>query len=322
VHLPANAQTGQLHWKYWQERADWAGPRSFVLADGEHVVAHGGVIPGRIAWGDERTNVIHVIDWAARPQVPGAGLSVMRHIGRFADALIAIGGGPQTRRLLPHLGFQPCGEATGYVRTLRPLRLLTASTRVSWRVVPRFARSVLWCLTAPGDGTDGWQVRRLEPHEVQRLAPVFPVPKPDTAVLERSAGLLRHMLVCPIVPMELYALERQGRTRGYFLMAFAPAQARLVDCWIDSDDPQDWRALIQCAVRQAMHTAEVAEIVTWASDSALSRTLLGCGFHARNTQPVQTLGRNARAMPQANLRVQMLDRDAPYLDLVRSSLWA
>ena len=32
-------------------------------------------------------------------------------------------GGPQTRRLLPHLGFQPCGEATGYVRTLRPQRL-------------------------------------------------------------------------------------------------------------------------------------------------------------------------------------------------------
>jgi len=71
-----------------------------------------------------------------------------------------------------------------------------------------------------------------------------------------------------------------------------------------------------------MQRAEVAEIAAWASDSALSRSLLGCGFHARNTQPVQILGRNARAMPQVSLRVQMLDRDAPYLDLVRSSLWA
>jgi hypothetical protein len=123
--------------------------------------------------------------------------------------------------------------------------------------------------------------------------------------------------------MKLYALQKDGRIRGYFLLAFARSQARLVDCWIASENPLDWRDLMQCAVREAMQHSHAAEIVTWASDPVLSNCLLKCGFHARNTCIVQSLTGSDSHILGGNVRVQMLDNDAAYLHHPEhGELWA
>jgi hypothetical protein len=245
----------------------------------------------------------------------------MKYIGQSTDALLAIGGSEQTLKLLPHLGFHSSGAATCYVRPLHPARILTPSAHPAATLLPRFARSMLWALQAPSGETNGWGVRPVECSALSSVSAVLPVPSPGTVVLERSEELFRYALACPVSPMALYALERAGHTRGYFLLAFAFRQARLADCWIDSEDPADWRALLQCAVLQAKRHPHAAELAAWGSDAALSERLRECGFHARGDLPVQILAPRNPELTAGTLRVQMLDNDAAYRHGGRNELW-
>ncbi|HEY0342890.1 MAG TPA: hypothetical protein VGC34_18955 [Steroidobacteraceae bacterium] len=322
VGLLPNFLPDDLRWKYWQERGDWLGPRSYVMTRGSEILAHGAVIPGAYSWNGQRVRTVHVVDWVARPSAMGAGTSLMKHLGQAGDALLAIGGTAQTLQILPHLGFRIRGSATGYVRPLHPTRVLTPSVHPTWRVTPRLLRSVWWNIRARRGGTEDWHVSRVSAAELPRLGAALPRPTNGMAVLERSSELFRYSLACPIAAMSLFTMERAGRTRGYFLLSLALRQARLADCWMDSADPADWRALIQCAVREAMQYSRAAELAVWASDPLLSRCLRECGFRARNEVPVQLLGPRDPALLPPALRVQMLDNDAAYRHLGRNEFWA
>jgi hypothetical protein len=311
--LQPDVRAQDLQWKYWQPRADWPGPRSFVLTDGDAPVAHAAVIPGWCAWGTHRVNTLHLIDWAARPGAIGAGVALMKQIARQAQALLAIGGSAQTQQILPLVGFRACGAVTGYVRTLHPMRLLKDVAIPRSRLLPRVARAVVWAVGAPSARTAGWRARRLVGEEVDAVSAVLPAPIRGMPVLERSVELFRYVLSCPIVPMGLYAVEGSGSTRGYFLLVSAPGQVRIADCWMDSDEPADWRAMILCAVEQAKHDSQAAEVVAWANDPMLAESLVACGFHPRNETPIQVRSTTAAPMPPVPLRVQMLDSDAAFL---------
>jgi hypothetical protein len=149
-----------------------------------------------------------VIDWAARRGGDGAGVALMKYIGQQTGALLAIGGSTETLRILPHIRFRPAGAASGYVRTLHPLRRLHGSANPAWKLPFRFARSVAWTLTAPSAHRCEWQARRLELEDVGNIASAVPAPTRGMAVTGRSVDLFRYMLSCPIVPMSLYAVER------------------------------------------------------------------------------------------------------------------
>jgi len=320
--LHPNIEPRALAWKYWQPRADWVGPRSYLLSDDGTPVAHGAIIPTWCAWAAQRHSVIHVIDWAARPGAVGAGVALMKHIGQQSQALLAVGGSEQTRQILPLIGFRDAGAVTGYVRTLHPLRLLASGAAPPTRLLPRVLRSVAWRIAAPRAPASGWQVRALGGGDLDGLAALLPVPTRGMAVLERSAALLRHALACPIVPTALYGVAKSGRLRGYFLLASAPGQVRIADCWMDSDERRDWHALILAAVAQARRDPQAAEVVIWANDALLAQTLTACGFHARTASAVRLRAADAAALPPAPLRVQMLDCDAAFLHEDRPGYWA
>jgi hypothetical protein len=310
--LSVNASPREQQWKYWQDRPDWPGPRSYVMTRGSEILAHAAVVPGTCATQAHRFRLLHLIDWAAHPTATGAGVSLMKHLGRLTDGLLAIGGSTQTLKILPHLGFRPCGTATSYVRTLRPLQALGPDLEDRWRLLPRLLRRTFWTLSAPSVDTDGWQAHPVALSETAKIAAVFPAPSRDLAVLERTEDSLRHLLQSPDVPMELFAVEKSGSVRGYFLLGFALRQARLVDCWMRSGDPAEWRALLNCAVRLAQRAPRVAEIVSWASDPLLSQCLSECGFHARGSQEARLLATRESNFPAATVRLQMLDNDAAY----------
>jgi hypothetical protein len=320
VGLNPNVDPQHLHWKYFQPRSDFPGPRSFVLASGGEVVAHAAIIPGTCAWGTREIPITHVIDWAARRGQLGAGVALMKHIGQEAGALLAIGGSAATLGILPHIGFRPAGTATGYVRTLAPLRMLRGVHNPTWRLAPRFARSVSWMLAAPRARGSEWLARPLASSEADYVASVLPRPTEGMAVTGRSNELFRYMLACPIAPMTLYAVERAGRVRGYFLLASTPGQVRIADCWLASEEPREWRAMILCAVEQARHDPQAAEVVIIANDPLLAGTLATCGFHPRNETAIQL--RAAEEIPRGLLRVQMLDNDAAYFHEGRNEYWA
>jgi hypothetical protein len=113
--------------------------------------------------------------------------------------------------------------------------------------------------------------------------------------------------------MQLYAVSKAGRLRGYFLLALAPGQVRIADCWLDSDESEDWRAMILCAVELAQEQPQAAEVVIWASDPLLATALRACGFYARFESPIQVRPSGNDTGPAGPLRVQMLDNDVAFL---------
>jgi hypothetical protein len=317
AHSAMEAAPQLLHWKYWQPRADWPRPRSLVMVRGDELLAHAGVVPGWCAWAQRRVTILHVIDWVARSR-SGAGVMLMKHVGQTAQALLGIGGGAETQSIMPHIGFRSAGTATGYARPLFPLRILRGGA--TWKLLPRFARA-LWRRSAAAAPGAAWQVRRVAGDEVGQIASVLPRPARDLAVTERSVGLFQYMLSCPSVAMQLYAVERAGHVRGYFLLASVPGQVRIADCWIDSQESADWRALILGAVEQAKHDPQAAEVVIWASDPLLAGALQACGFHARFQSPIRVRPTAADTMPEGTLRVQMLDSDDAFLYGGRYEYW-
>lgn len=320
--LQPHTELEQLHWKYWQERPDWPGPRSFVFTDGRDILAHGAVVPGKLSCGATRARIIHMIDWAARRDAVGAGAVLMKQIGMMADFLLGIGGSAHTLKIMPLMGYRSCGTVTGYVRTLSPAGILRWPRGPRWKRALRVVRSLVWTLSAPRADMAGWQVQRIGADEVEMIAGTLPDSRPNMALLARSPELFRHVLACPIVPVELYALKKAGRVGGYFVLSYAPGQARLADLWVDSQDPADWRALVQSAVRQAKFKRELAELVAWSSEPRLSQIFDSCGFHARLALPIYLRSSGHVPVPQQIPRVQMIDNDAFYLDFGRNELWA
>jgi hypothetical protein len=140
-------------------------------------------------------------------------------------------------------------------------------------------------------------------------------------VFERSSASMSYLLRCPATPMEVHSVHSYGRLRGYFLLAIAPAQARIVDCWIDSDEPAEWSAVVQLAVRQAKAHTHVAEVVSMCSDPLLGAALLKCGFHMRHAAPMLLRAASGVARPDVGIRFLMADTDEAYLHNGRNNLW-
>jgi hypothetical protein len=320
--LEPHSDPRHLHWKYWQERTDWSEPRSFVMTDGRQLLAHLAVMPGAFLYRDTRARVTHMIDWAARREAAGAGIRLAKHVARMSDFALATGGSDHTRRIFPMIGYVECGKISGYARTLSPVAILNRPIPSLWKLLPRMARSLFWSLTAPRADMAGWQARRIEMDEVERMDLPFPTPAPGKIIFERTPALLRYVLACPIVPIELYGLEKGGRMGGYFLLSYAPGQARIADMWSVSQDSADWRALVNAAVNQIRSRRGLAEIIVWASDPSVSQILAECGFHERLSLPMSLRSGESASVPRDIMRVQMLDSDAFYLHLDGNELWA
>jgi hypothetical protein len=312
-----------LYWKYWQPCAGWSGSRSYVLTRDELIVAHAAIVPAVCNFGNDRLNVLHVIDWAARTQARGAGNTLMQHIGTLADAIVTSDGGAEALRLLPFLGFANSSTVVSqYARPIRPLLYLTGADAPRWRRVARCVRNTLWALRAPSATQHARRARPLAAAEVAAAAIPWPAPKYGTAVLERSAPRMLYWLQCPATPMELCAVEHGSAVEGYFVLAYAPGQARLADCWLDSGEPQAWEALVQLAVRQAARHTDVAELVAMSSEPLLAGALERCGFHTRGSRPLLVRATNGVRLPPTGIRVQMLDNDAAYRHNGSRLFWA
>jgi hypothetical protein len=317
------AESKHLRWKYWEPHPNWAGSRSYVyLRDGQ-IVAHGAVIPNVCVWREHRIRTLHVIDWAAKAESSGSGVALMKQIGKLADAIFSVNGSELTQQIQPIIGFKESGTIIRrYARPVRPLLRLGNPEDRSWRLAPQVMRSVFWTLAAPSGRDLGWSVRRVLVDQLAAASITWPSPKFGTTVFERSNESMSYLLRCPATPMELYSVHCRDRLRGYFLLAFAPGQARIVECWIDSDVLTEWIAMVQLAVRQAKTHLRVAEIVSMCSDPLLSAALVECGFHIRHATPIWLRTAGGISRPDICVRFMMADSDEAFLHNGRYNLWA
>ncbi len=299
-----------MRWKYWSDRPDWDGPRSFTARHNGAIVAHAAAWPVRVRIPGQVVPAVHVIDWVANPDYPGAGIRLLRHIGAKVHVMIATGGSEITRRILPVIGFRPHGERYGFARPVRPLGQAVTTGERDWRLPARLLRNTLWRLSLPLSLPRGWSAPPLDPEEVpERL---WPQPSPATAVTARDAGFYRYALNAPSPRHALYGLEKRGELVGYFCLVFAPHVARIADLWLPSTNVEDWCASFRTAAVVAAREKDVYEVSAWASTALGKDGLVRAGFRLCERAAVSLFG-DARILEGRTLHVQMLDSDAGFL---------
>ncbi len=311
--LPAGAPDIALQhmkWKYWADRPDWAGPRSFAAMRNGVIVAHAAAWPTRVRLPDHVVPAAHLIDWAADPEYPGAGFWIMRQMAARVRLLIATGGSEITQRILPRIGFRPYGELDWFARPVRPLGQTLTTTKRNWRLPARLVRNALWCLARPLSLPRGWSVRPMAPEEIP--PGLWPQPSPTAAVTARDAGFYRYVVQSPSVRHVLFGLEKGSEVAGYCCLALSPHVARIADLWLPSARVEDWDAAFRAAAVAAARHPDVYEVSAWASTALGREALVRAGFRSRNRLPVSLFG-DGGILEGRNLHVQMLDCDASFL---------
>jgi len=305
-----------MRWKYWSARPDWAGSRSFTARRDGAIVAHAAAWPVRVRVPGHVVSAVHLIDWAADPAYPGAGIWLLRQIAARAGLMIATGGSEITRRVLPALGFRPHAELCWFARPVRPLgQALTTADR-SWRLPARLLRNTFWRLAPPLSLPRHWQAPPLAPEDVPEW--LWPRPSPATAVTARDPGVYRYFVDSPSARHALFGLEKRGELVGYFCLAFAPHVARIADLWLPSTAVEDWCAGFRTAAVVAARRKDVYEVSAWASTALGREALLRAGFRLRDRSAVSVFG-DAGILEGRDLHVQMLDSDAGFLSAEEAS---
>jgi hypothetical protein len=299
-----------LAWKYWSEREDWTGPRSFTARRDGAIVAHVAAWPVRIQLPDRVLSAAHLIDWASDPRYPGAGLWLMWRMRPKVGLLIATGGTEITRRTLPVFGFRPFGEICSFARPLRPFGQSRTQARMDWRLAGRLVRNSAWRWSAPVSAPAGWSGVRIDPDDIDET--IWPRASDNTAVAVRTGAFYRYILASPLTRFALFGLRRRGTLVGYFCLAYARHVARHADLWVASTDPDDWCAAYRTACETATCTKDVHEISAWTS-TPIGRDALGrAGFRLRDSSTLSVFG-DAAPLAGRDLHIQMLDCDASFL---------
>jgi hypothetical protein len=313
LHLHAGAPLAaekHMRWKYWSHRSDWPGSRSFTARHDGAIVAHAAAWPVRVRVPGQVVSAAHLIDWAADPEYPGAGIWLLRQIGARARLMIATGGTEISRHILPVIGFRQHCELCWFARPVRPLGQALTTAEKNWRLPARLLRNTFWCLSAQLSLPREWSALPLAPEDVpERL---WPQPSSGTAVTARDASVYRYFVDSPSARHVLFGLENRRELVGYFCIAFASHVARIADLWLPSTNVEDWCASFRTAAAFAARDKDVYEVSAWASTELGKEGLLRAGFRPCNSSVVSLLG-DAEILKGRELHVQMLDCDASFL---------
>jgi hypothetical protein len=301
-----------MAWKYWSDREDWVGPRSFAACHSDAIVAHVATWPVRILVRDRVLIGTHVIDWAADPAYPGAGIWLMRRVRPTTktELLIATGGTEMTRRTLPVLGFRPFGEICCFARPVRPLAQVRSTKEHSWRVAGRLARNSAWRWAKPTSAPAGWSASPISPDSIDES--VWPAPRDQIAVTVRDARFYRYVLESPVTRHTLFGVRRHGELAGYFCLASARHVARIADIWVNTTSADDWCAAICVAYEAAAQASDVHEVNGWSSTELVRQAFLSAGFRLSDRLPLSVFG-DAAPLAGRDLHIQMLDSDASFV---------
>jgi hypothetical protein len=286
-----------IHWKYYQPRPDWDGSRSYILERNGQIVSHGCVWPMPFVTASGKIPACQIIDWAATPGVPGAGMLLRREVEKMVAVSVAIGGSPDSRKVIPGSGYATVGSFRKYVRIVRPFRQFRhRAEKQTWRNLAKLARNAAWSATPVSPLPEDWSVHPI-------MAQAFVPPAADFVATARSPELYRYLLGCPSGSLSAFVLRKGGRDAGFFLLNEIDGQTRIADL-----QASDWREAVLAATAMAAAIPETCEIVANTSLGALGGALGQAGYRLRGEQPVFLLDRS-KALGALELHITSADYD-------------
>jgi Acetyltransferase (GNAT) domain len=292
-----------LQWKYWEPREDYPQARSFVLEKDGRIVAHAGFWPVKVSTGTKNENGIHLIDWAADPEVPGAGVYLLQRLSETCDFLYAIGGTEITVSILRTLGFRQIAEALVWARPIRPWRQILNHQSVDLRLPLRLVRNFWWSKTPSPTVEDGWSAVQLSEGHLKGLG---------FFAKERDDSFFRYIERCPVARCLTFNVFEKDRRVGFFVMSAKWEQTRIAGVWLEDTSPRVWRAVFRLAQEAALRLTSTSEIVARGTTEACATAAAQAGMRLRARVPVM-LHRKAGAAGPLPLQFHFLDNDEFFL---------
>jgi hypothetical protein len=303
-----------MRWKYDEPRPDWSGPRSFVWRDVDAIVAHACLCPVTYSLPSGDISGSYLIDWAAARTSAGAGVALLRSLGRKCDALFAVGGSSETRNILPKLGYRQIGDLRFYARVLRPWRhYRTDPFPRGWKAPLRLARNVVWSRNPAPPPGPGWSARPVQQFDASVL-PLFGERAVSRVVCtRRTPELMNYWLRCPGAVWSAALILYDNAARGWYVLARVGGQARIADIWVDSDSAADWTAAYALALSAASRDPQACEVVASASIPPAIEAVQRAGFRFVHAEPIFVLDPKKYFATTAQLNVTFLESDLAYL---------
>jgi len=295
-----------LRWKYWDARDDTTAPRSVVIERDGHIVAHAGLWPVTIHTAEKTESGIHMIDWAADPKVPGAGVALLQRLTKSYDFVYAIGGSDMTRSILPKFGFRIAAQTLTWARPLRPWQQMLRHQSRDFRLPVRFARNVFWSRIPPRFNLSGWTVRDLDSDNETR-AGIFAMAK------ERDESFFKYLQRCPVSRCLIYSIVKDRRSAGFFVLSILRDQTRMAGVWLQDATPDFWSIALQLAQDVARERTTTSEFVVRCSLESVGIAAAQTGMRLRDQTPVFLFRKNNEGEPLP-LQYQFCDNDAFFLE--------
>ena len=308
-----------VRWKYFSEHPDWPGPRSYVVKENvkekNEIVAHGGVWPVRLAGPAGAIRAIHLIDWAASRSAVGAGVFLLRKMATLADVMLTIGGSPDTRAVLPKLGYRNCGELRQYARVIRPWMQFRTTPEKNWKTPLKWLRNSVRAISGIGQVPAGWEASKVaafegEPDSLTGITPNILSP--------RTSASLNYLLNCPAATFAAYTVSQSQRLCGYFLIARIGRQARVIDLCVKSESQEAWNATCLLAAHTAAGDPEICEVVAASSIGPVQDAWLRAGFVERRREPIYCYDPRKVLPPGVPLDLNLIDGDQCFMTDPRS----
>jgi hypothetical protein len=292
--------SAMLRWKYWDPRGDFAEPRSFVMERDGQIIAHVGLWPVTVRTGARVEHGIHAMDWAAAPQAPGAGVTLLMRLTERYDFVYGMGGSEITRTILPQLGFHTVAEALTWARPLRPWEQILKHQSRDLRLPLRLGRNVWWSRRPSTAVPHGWVAVEPSAGRIGELVAL---------ASERDESFFAYLQKCPVARSLTFHIENDGRKAGFFVLFVVGEQARVAGMWLENPSPEIWRIAFQLAQDAALKHTNASEIAARCTTEAGAIGAGQAGMRLRERIPVMLFRRDCAHEPLP-LQHQLCDSDA------------
>jgi hypothetical protein len=307
-----------MQWKYWQPREDWAGPRSYVLERNGILFAHIGIWPATLLnTKGERITGVHIIDWAAARNSPGAGTDLMKKLAEMFDFVYCIGGSHSAQKVLPALGFTQYTTTWRGARPLRPVRQILSHPDRNWKLPARLVRNFLWSIYPAVAAQNGWKSAPTTPQDSADLLKSI---SSGTPSFPRSQAFFDYLRNCPNATVQLHTVHDPHGPRGFFALARVFHQVRLAGLWLRDPDFESLRQAYILAQHSAAEITGVYEFVALNTQGQSCDAASSAGLHLSAGPIVYVLDKKQNL--SANIQFQLCDNDAFFSHNGRASYWS
>jgi hypothetical protein len=286
----AFAEPEVIRWKYFEERGPWNIPRSFLVSENNRILAHAGLFSTAFeSPGSSPIPAVHIIDWRSSEEAGSLGALLMMRAFSLAPVTYALGCTAAASRVLLRSGFEVLFSAPIFHRVINRLKPSAWHELHGTQTLAR--KGALLGIDLVQSLRPTRPAGKLQIREVASFGDdvreVLARGTPKVTSTSRSPEVLNHYLRFPLKNFTGYLFE-DDRVRGFAVLTVLQKPAlragRIVECYLDSDNPSDWTGAI-ALLEAEMRKRNVDLISMYGTTPWSTQALRSNGFFRRGRTP-------------------------------------